>query len=38
MGYILLFIHKMKEGMTRRQELKCEKDLINGERMNEGES
>ena len=39
MGYILLFIQKMKERITiiRREELKCEEELINVERIKEGE-
>ena len=39
MGYILLFIQKMKESITiiRRQEQKCEEELLNVERIKEGE-
>ena len=39
MGYILFFIQKMKESISviRRQELKCEDDLLNIERINEDE-
>ena len=39
MGYILLFVQKMKEGITiiRKQELKCEEELLNVERIKEGE-
>ena len=39
MGYILLFIQKMKESITiiRRQEQKCEEELLNEERIKEGE-
>ena len=39
MEYILLFIQKMKESITiiRKQELKCEEELLNVERIKEGE-
>ena len=38
-GYILPFIQKMKESITiiRRQKLKCEEELLNVERIKEGE-